>query len=478
LIARSRFIELKANVASSIQSGQTMAEPNPSIIPGRGLHRLGGTRIAFFCICGTLAFAWLGAACGSKTERVISKIPEVIGTAGSNAAGGSAGGTQAQDSGGSVTMAGASGTSLLRAVGDPIGFAALGSGGTTGGGLRVPDVPSDCTGLKTLLEDAASRVILVKGKFDCTTSATTVPTCELSCDSSTGDTTRTVHRAVDSTVTSCSGIDGATATTPLVANQTRNEQQIGVHSNKTLLGTGSASIISGATFYLGPTISNVIIQNLVLNNVNSTLAEAGDAITIDGAHHVWVDHCAFSLISDGFIDTPSSSATTSATNITVSWNHFDGNNPASCSGQHNYANTIENALVTFHHNFWDTTLGTSPKITKTSAKVHLFNNYWLNVMYYSIGVDKLAEALIENNDFNNSNRPYWGMNTCIDKANCAISDSSGSNIFEGISSDTAESKNTGGTLQGLPAYTTQLDAASNVKARVTQGAGPTLTVSQ
>ena len=97
------------------------------------------------------------------------------------------------------------------------------------------------------------------------------------------------------------------------------------------------------------------------------------------------------------------------------------------------------------------------------------------MLYYSIGVDKNAQALVEYNDFNDSKRPYWGLNTCISDGTCSISDSAGSNQFELISSDAAESKNTGGTVAAFP-YTVTPTSASNVKDDVTQGAGPTLNI--
>jgi pectate lyase len=461
------------------------------------------SRVLFLGLYGAVVPAWLVSACGENTERVISKIPSATvsastgGAAGgvaSTLTGGSAmtlsGGTVSPGTGGTdttsfggtsdaqsstLTTGGAATGPKLAAVGTPIGFAAQGSGGTTGGGLGVTIVPADCSELANLLMDAYPRVIVVKGTLDCTVPATNVRTCEIQCDSTTGDT-RLFHRALDSSANDCSGIDGATAST-LIANTTKNERTIEVASNKTLLGAGSNATISGVDLSLVSSASNIIIQNLTFTNVNPLLVEAGDAITINGANHVWIDHCAFNLISDGFIDMPNpSGSTTMATFVTVSWNHFDGRNDAACGKQHNYANTIENATATFHHNFWDHTLGCSPKVTKVSSRAHLFNNYWLSVLYYSIGVDKNAQALIEYNDFNDSKRPYWGMNTCISDATCFMSDNGGSNIFEGISTNTAETKSVGGTVTAFP-YTVSPTPAANVKADVTQGAGPTLSIS-
>jgi pectate lyase len=356
------------------------------------------------------------------------------------------------------------------AVGAPIGYAAVPGNNlltTTGGGQLTPTYATSCSDLQTLLAmDDTPRVVVIDNRtIDCT-NPMTVSACILPCDSSTGDT-RNYYRVLTGADCSSSGGTATTTTT----TKTQNSTTIFVQSNKTLLGTGTTSGISAADLYLQSTVSNVIIQNLSLTNVNPDLAQDGDAVTIDGAHHVWVDHCYFNLIGDGFVD-----AINSASNITLSWNHFDGRNPNACGYQHNYTHTIENATVTFHHNFYDHTLAFSPKVTLPAGKAHIFNNYWLNVLYYSIGVDKGAQALIERNDFDSSERPYWGLNGCLGKNNCAMGDSGGSNQFENIPPGSAQTKDTGGILTALPYQLTpsQIDDVSVVKAEVTQGAGPTL----
>lgn len=392
------------------------------------------------------------------------------------------GGNSSGQASGGITAAGgdaSAGATTKSAAGAPIGYAALPGNNlqtTTGGGALVPDVAASCADLQTYLAtDDSPRVVVVNNTtIDCTIQPPIqVTTCVLACDPTTGDT-KNYYRVLSGADCSSSG---GTATTP-TALKTQNAATIFVKSNKTLLGTGPSSTISGATLYLQSTVSNVIIQNLNLQNVNPDLVEAGDAITIDGANHVWVDHCNFSLISDGFVDVVSpDNGTTVPTDVTLSWNHFDGNNQAACGGQHNYANTVEYGTVTFHHNFYDHTLGCSPKITYPSAKVHLFNNCWLDVLYYSVGVDKGAEALVESNDFNNSSRPYWMENSCLDKNSCAISDNSSSNQFEGTSAGATQNKDTGGTLLNLPPYqltASQVDAVTAVAGEVVQNSGPTL----
>lgn len=424
---------------------------------------------------GTFVIAWLGTACGSKTERIISKIPEVISVAG--------GGAQA-GSGGSLPVT----TSPVSAVGNPIGYGA----GTTGGGLQNAVIVATCDDLKTELGIPDRQLVILvnadaivdcsnpliapdcttgdAGTFGCTT------TCKLACDSTTGDTQRYTVRPLDPTATDCSSLKGSnssyTADTPRVL-MPRNETPIFVQSNKTLLGANSHATIRGANLILGANISNVIIQNLNFDNVNPALVEAGDAITLSGADHVWIDHCQFSNISDGSIDV------TNGTNVTYSWNHFYGPNNLACGGKNNQTSTVDKAsTVTVHHCYYDNTLGCGPKVTDTS-KAHIFNNVWQSASYYSIQVADTAQATIQNNLFADSKKPYYGSDSCLTQSPaCGISASG--NAFDGISS--TETQDTGGTVAPLPydATTYTLDDAGQAgfKPNVTQGAGPTLTVSQ
>ncbi len=448
--------------------------------------------------CGTLSFAVLGSACGENTERVISQIPVTYinanggGSGGANTGGNSAasggiftggttstGGSSSGSSSGGITSVAGSTNTLppMSAVGSPIGYAAMGGNPTTGGGTRPPDYVSTCDDLANALQDASqSRVVVIRDNqtVNChIVPANTVYVCDVQCDSSKTGASNYIHRYVSNTPTSCGGSSSADAGTSAIAD-TADARTINVASNKTLLGLGSGSTISGATLYLkGQT--NVIIQNLNLQDVNPSMIEAGDTITIDGSDHVWVDHCTFQMVSDGFVDGINSSNA-----ITISWNHFNGINQYACGGQHNFADTLQDALVTFHHNFYDHTLGCSPKASKKSSdtRMHIFNNYWLNVMYYSIEVGNGAEAYIEGNYFNNSNRPYWSVSSCVDDGSCTIqAPVPETNLFEGISADSAENKDIGGTLVDLPPYSNySLEDAGVIPVEVDAGAGPTLTI--
>jgi pectate lyase len=249
----------------------------------------------------------------------------------------------------------------------------------------------------------------------------------------------------------------------------RDETVINVASNKTLLGQGAEASIAGATLYIRQQ-SNIIIQNLAFSDVNPKLLEAGDAVTIDESHHVWVDHCSFSRISDGFVD-----AINGSQSITLSWNRFEGADADACAGQHNYASTLEGASVTYHHNFFDHTLGCSPKLG-SGSRVHLFNNYWLSILYYSIQVASESQAIIEANEFDDAKSPYYASDNCFeDTSPCGISvPESSPNVFEGISA--GETHETGGVTEPLPydVGTYQVQLAAEAKPGIMASAGHSL----
>lgn len=483
-----------------------------------------------FGLYGAFAVALLVSACGENTERVIAKIPEAPSASGAGPASGGApagsGGETPTDSGGtgaagasdsstgvgSTSTGGVSasggatggdttgGTSAIAtgqaiaAAGSPVGYASIGTGGTSGGRKQAALLVKNCTELEAALTANDNLAVIAIGAdktIDCTDpnpppncAAATLAnliagcstTCMIACDSTTGDTTRPTYRPLDPSFKDCYDLNKNNSdyksTTPMVP-MTNTVKKIYVRSNKTLIGLNNASTLKGANLILNSDASNVIIQNLNFDQVNPALIEAGDAISIDGAHHVWIDHCKFSNVSDADIDV------TNGTFITYSWNYFYGTNNYACSGKQNSTSTISGSgqsTVTIHHNYFENTLGCSPKVTDTS-KVHIFNNVWQSVGYYSIQVANQAQATIQNNLFSDSKKPYYNSDSCLTKSSpCSISASG--NQFDGIS--TTETQDTGGTVTALPydstTYTLDDAKQTGFKDGVTQNAGPTLTV--
>lgn len=71
---------------------------------------------------------------------------------------------------------------------------------------------------------------------------------------------------------------------------------ITVKSNKSLVGSGSSGIIKGKGLKIVSGASNIIIQNVHITNLNPQYVWGGDAITLNGADLVWIDHVKVSIV--------------------------------------------------------------------------------------------------------------------------------------------------------------------------------------
>jgi pectate lyase len=234
-----------------------------------------------------------------------------------------------------------------------------------------------------------------------------------------------------------------------------------VKSNKTLLGLGSGSKVTGASFILTSS-KNVVFKNFTLEDVNPGLIEAGGGIYLNKASHVWVDHMRFRDISDGYVDM------TSAKNVTLSWNHFDGEAEAiSCDEKHPFIMFADDSLVTYHHNFYDSASGRNPKLNK-NTKAHLYNNYWKDISYFCASSENGSEAKVEGNYYQNSAKPHWYGNS---KTGYIEADTS-SNRYTGKSA-TGDGRDSGDSVfSGITLYDYSLDSVDNLPSELSKNTGP------
>ena len=146
-------------------------------------------------------------------------------------------------------------------------------------------------------------------------------------------------------------------------------KEIKVQSNKTIVGSGTSGQIVGGGFFLGAGVHNVIIRNLTIRDayqgVWNDKEHDFDAIQMDGAHHVWIDHNDLRHMADGLIDVRKDS-----TYVTVSWNKLSQDNKAFGIGW------TENVVtdITIHHNWVRETEQRNPS-TDNAAHAHLYNNF-------------------------------------------------------------------------------------------------------
>ncbi|MEV0172997.1 pectinesterase family protein [Streptomyces sp. NPDC050803] len=238
-------------------------------------------------------------------------------------------------------------------------------------------------------------------------------------------------------------------------------KEIKVASDKTIVGSGTSGQIVGGGFFLGTGVHNVIIRNLTIRDsyqgVWNDKDHDFDAIQMDGAHHVWIDHNDLRHMADGLIDVRKDS-----TNITVSWNKLSQNNKTFGIGW------TENVVtdITIHHNWFRETEQRNPS-TDNAAHAHLYNNYLedtagtdIKSSYgnYSRGRTKMV---LENSYFQGFTNPV------IKDSTAAIVQRG--NTFVGTSGRN-ESGGTAFDPKTYYAYT--LDRTADVPALLKSGTGP------
>jgi pectate lyase len=141
---------------------------------------------------------------------------------------------------------------------------------------------------------------------------------------------------------------------------------------------------------------NVIIENLVLHNFGNTARTAEndtpDAVHVDDAHRVWIDHCDLSMAGDKLI-----SIDDGASKITVSWNRFHDQEQTFQIGDQATGRATRKTWVTIDHNYFDATGYRNPLVMY--GKAHLYNNYVRNWGLFGARVQTVGQMYVENNVF-------------------------------------------------------------------------------
>lgn len=242
-------------------------------------------------------------------------------------------------------------------------------------------------------------------------------------------------------------------------------KEIKVASDKTIVGSGTSGHIVGGGFFLGTGVHNVIIRNLTIRDAYQGIWNDKDhdfdAIQMDGAHHVWIDHNDLRNMADGLIDSRKDT-----TYVTVSWNRMSQNNKAFGIG---WTENVT-ADLTIHHNWIRETEQRNPSADNI-AHAHLYNNYLedtagtsINSSYgnYARGYTKMV---LENSYFQGFKNP-------VQKDSTAALVQRG-NVFSGTS---GRNESGGTAFDPKTYYNYTLDAAANVPSLLKSGAGPRSTI--
>jgi pectate lyase len=272
------------------------------------------------------------------------------------------------------------------------------------------------------------------------------------------------------TVTSLSALETAAASSGpeiiRVNGMFSGSGEVKVASNKTIIGVGANSGLTGIGLSMqgksGANIFNVIVQNMNISFVTASSGD-GDAIHIQYADHIWVDHNnLFSDMShgkdfyDGLVD-----ITHASDFVTVSWNNIHDHFKVSLVGDsdNNGAEDTGHLHVTYYDNYFHNFDSRTPSLRFGTG--HVFNNYFVNG---STGVDSRegAQMLVENNVFVNVGTP---IETCCESNVDGFVNQSGNDFGTGTNNITQT-----GTFTNPP-YSFTLIPTSQVASTVTAGAG-------
>jgi pectate lyase len=270
------------------------------------------------------------------------------------------------------------------------------------------------------------------------------------------------------TVTSLSALTTAakasTSQTVYVNGNFSCSADVTVASNKSIIGVGSGSGLTGCGFKLN-SVNNVILRNLKIAKVQAGTGN-GDAIHVDHSTHLWLDHNDLSSDTshgtdyyDGLID-----ITHAGDYITVSWNYEHDHIKCNLLG-HSDDNASEDTghlRVTYHHNYFRNCDQRGPRV-RFGNPVHVYNNYYYNSGTYGVATTCNAGVYVERNYFENTPKTVVTQTGDSPPGNVKLLN----NYL--VNSGTPATRN-GASVAAIP-YSYTVDANNNVKSIVTAGAG-------
>ena len=279
--------------------------------------------------------------------------------------------------------------------------------------------------------------------------------------------------------------------------------KLNVGSNKTIYGNGTGQLRNIEFVVEG---ENVIIRNLKFGEVVSwdgyTKSGADDALSLNGATHVWVDHCEFQShltpqdldgneitsgdyystdekwkkdFYDGLLDIKNGS-----TWITISNCYFHdhwkaclcASGDASANTNTTTGATDEDMRITFANNYWKDINARQPLFRW--GKAHIFNSYFVSsaseISGQSTGINCRAgsELYIDNNTFENIKTPigYYNDESASNTGYWVDKDNTFTSCTNSVASSSTSYK---------PPYSWTPKSASEAKSYVVENAGATLT---
>ena len=238
-----------------------------------------------------------------------------------------------------------------------------------------------------------------------------------------------------------------------------------VSSDKTIVGVGASSGITGGGLNIGLPVSDATsppadaVHNVIIRNLNFRNT-VDDAINVQMfTHHVWIDHNDLSAGYDGLIDIK-----WGASYVTVSWNHTHHHAKNMLLG-HDDSNGAQDTgylRVTYHHNWYDRTPQRNPRV-RFGEPVHVFNNYFVYNTDVGVACQLNSGCVVEGNYFEDVEEP-WSVSYAGSRGRMIARN----NVLVGSS----EPGDSGGTVQEPSTYYSYTVADPNtIKSVVMAGSG-------
>jgi len=290
--------------------------------------------------------------------------------------------------------------------------------------------------------------------------------------------------ATPQTVTSFSALKMAVAGDIAAVVYVKGVMEAGslsIGSNKTVVGLCGAEL-HGHVSLNGS--ANVILRNIKVVGygvgdctkdpkfeASVGCSSGDDAITVQNAHHIWVDHCDVSDGTDGNLDIVKGSDF-----VTVSWTKFHytprtdnvGDDSTGAAG-HRFSNLVGSAddvpgdvghlNITWHHDWWADNVNQRMPRTR-HGKIHVLNSLFTSTgNSYCTNAGLQASLLVEGNVYEGVHNPLQpDANGDMKETNNVFSNTSGTKAASG---------------QGfVPPYTYAAESTATLRASVMAGAGP------
>ncbi|KAH6692857.1 pectin lyase fold/virulence factor [Leptodontidium sp. 2 PMI_412] len=270
-------------------------------------------------------------------------------------------------------------------TGTPFGFASA----VTGGGTTAPVYPKTIADLKKYLTSTSPQVIVISGTFDFAGSEGTEvhAACnQYSCTPENGG------QSLLNTLGGCGTASTYSATIDVAAYQ-----GINVASDKTLVGLGTNTVLNGKGLRMAG-VSNIIIQNIKITNLNPKYVWGGDAISLSNTNNIWIDHVTTSNLGRQHYSLGQAPNLA----VTISNSYVDGktSHSATCDGHTYWGLELvgTNDAITFYKNYVSYTSGRSPALSGGTL-FHAVNSVWASNSGHAIEGGTTKGGLFEGCSF-------------------------------------------------------------------------------